>query len=582
MKSLMINNIPAAGRCFRIGLSSAVVGAALVVASPTCLIANGQEPERELDRRVEVSREYLPDMDRAAKLTIAPELNDTVALRPALEYTITPSPWMTGFGVEAINPVRVEAASFEGIPPFYLKAGFGLPARSIVDIYGTTTSTRGGYAGGYLNHTGNWSKLRNRYGSKERALESHNRAGIFARTYLGQRVALSAEVRYDYDIYSLYNYSRPVTLDDKSPLASYSIPRVAIEIGNDFTDMTFFNFAFLAEGYMLQARNNVKESGISAGLVLGKMFGRHRLKLAAKYEGAYGGGERDGYNVSRFSAVPSYLLDQGRFKIVAWVDISYIKTKGSSGKVYFLPTAAISYRIADAFVPYAKVDSRMVSNSFRSIVERNPYVIGDEAGFLHPSREYKALAGIRGDVAANFSYEFRIGGGIIRDTQYFISDFASNGPANQGYFTTVTGKKVTYFTAGGSLAGRVSESFTAGLDFDYSNYSDKDRKHAIWMPEIKGNIHVAYNYREKIFVKLRGGLTGTRYGFAVEGTSTGTITDFYKASAAFDLGLDAEYRLFKNLGLFVSGDNLLNRKLNPYFGYRGFGIGITGGVKLLF
>ncbi|MCC8035651.1 MAG: hypothetical protein LIO77_06960 [Rikenellaceae bacterium] len=581
MKSIIRKYIPTGPVHSKNWNMAAALIAAVMFSVPITLTA--QEPERDLDRSVDVSREYLPDMERAHKLTIAPQLSDTVALHPDLEYTVTPSPWMTGFGVAAINPVKIDAASFEPLQPFYLKAGFGFPARSTVDIYGTTTSTGGGYAGGYLNHTGNWSKLRSDYGQKERALESHNKVGIFGRTYLGQKIALSAEIGYDYDIYSLYNYSRPAASRDKSSLASYSLPRLAVEIGNDFTDLSFFNFAVGAEGYLLRARSDVKESGIKAGLALGKMFGMHRLALAAKYEGAYGGGERDGYNVSIISAAPSYLLDQGRFRIGAGVDISYSKMKGGSGKVYFLPSAEAAYSIAEgALVPYAKMQSRLISNSLRSIVARNPYVIGNQAGFLHPSRDYKALAGVRGDIAANFSYELRVGGGIIRDVQYFIYDFTTGGPGYMGQFTTMAGKKVTYFTLGGSLSGRVSDSFTAGLDLDYFDYSDNDRDHAVWMPEFTGNINVAYNYREKIFIKLKGGLTGTRYGYAVAATSSGTTEAFYKSSAVFDLGLEAEYRLIKNLGIFVSGENLLNRKLNPYLGYRGFGIGIIGGVKLLF
>ncbi|MCD7970876.1 MAG: hypothetical protein LUF87_11055 [Alistipes sp.] len=551
--------------------------------------ASAQEPEsdRDLDRRVDVSREYMPDMDRAAKLTIPPVMDDTVALRPDMEYTIAPSPWITGFGVAAINPVRVDAAAFERLLPFYLKAGFGAPARSVLDIYGTTVSTGGGYGGAYLNHAGNWSKLESGYGSKERALQSNNKFGIFGRTYLGRRVALSGELGYDYDIYSRYRF--PAGYYDKSPLASYSVPRLKLEVGNDFSDMSRFNFSVGAEGYIMQAREDAKESGIKAGLALGRTFGVHRLELHGGYEGVYGGGIRDGYDVSLLSVKPTYHIDGGLIGIGAGVEIAYSDNKfNDRSKTYFLPSALISLELSAAFVPYAELRSELRLNSYRSSTLENPYISGYD-GALTPTRDYKLLAGFRGDVASNFSYEVRVGGATVKDIQYYFSH------ATLPYFTTHIAEKLKYFTAGGSLSAKAGRSFRAGLEFDYYNYSVNNDKNnfdppfASGLPEYTGKIYLAYNYRDRLFLKLRGELTGTRKFAVLNLNDLSLITDnslpnylSEKVSGVFDLGLDAEYRLNRNLGVFLTGDNLLNSKLYPYYGFRGFGIGVTAGVKLLF
>ena len=68
-----------------------------------------------LDRQVDVSRDYAPEVKGAQKLLVMPNMSDTVALRPDFDYTITPSAWTTGFGVAAINPVRLEASTYNPV-----------------------------------------------------------------------------------------------------------------------------------------------------------------------------------------------------------------------------------------------------------------------------------------------------------------------------------------------------------------------------------------------------------------------------------------------------------------------------------
>ncbi|MCC8019325.1 MAG: hypothetical protein LIO85_06085 [Rikenellaceae bacterium] len=564
-------------------LSKQIVTLALLAAAFTAVRAQEPEADRDLDRRVDVSREYMPDMDRAAKLTIRPVMNDTVSLRPELEYTVVPAPWYTGFGVAAINPVRVDASSYEQLLPFYLKAGFGGPSRSFLDMYGTTTSTSGGYAGGYITHKGEWSKLRNEMDVKARGLESHNSVGVFGRTYLGRRLGLSGEIGYNYDIYSRYGFTQyyDAIQSTNGRLLSYSVPRAAVRIGHDFTDMDRFNFAVGAEGYLLRDREDNKETGIDVSLGIGKRFGIHELRLDMAYGAAFGSGNLDAYDLTVVGFTPSYRVKGAKLEIGAHVEVAYNKLKDSntenSSKTLFLPSADVVWRIDHAFAPFALLRSRAITNSYREMTSRNPYL--STVMFL-PTRDYSIVAGFRGDVMSNFSYEVRAGGGFMKNAFYNLY-------SDSGYFTPLAyDKRLKYFTAGTSLTGRISEKFSAGLEADYFNYSQDELENTLDMPEFKGDIFLRYNYRSKLFLKLTGGLTGTRYFGFPETLWVGGIpnveVESEKQKAVFDLGLEAEYRLTGNLGIWIAGENLLNRKLYPYYNYRGFGISVTAGVKLMF
>ena len=67
------------------------------------LPARAQKPEGDLNREMEVTREYEPSVDAASKLGVKPNMVDTVALRPEVDFSVTPrrrsspcrSIWMT-------------------------------------------------------------------------------------------------------------------------------------------------------------------------------------------------------------------------------------------------------------------------------------------------------------------------------------------------------------------------------------------------------------------------------------------------------------------------------------------------------
>jgi hypothetical protein len=44
----------------------------------------------QVAKQVEVSKDYTPTLNSAQKLSIAPDMTDTVKMRPDIDYTITP------------------------------------------------------------------------------------------------------------------------------------------------------------------------------------------------------------------------------------------------------------------------------------------------------------------------------------------------------------------------------------------------------------------------------------------------------------------------------------------------------------
>ena len=97
------------------------------------LPARAQKPEGDLNREMEVTREYEPSVDAASKLGVKPNMVDTVALRPEVDFSVTPRPVTQGFGVTPIKPVQVNLDDYRTFGPLYVKAGVGAPQQSVLE-----------------------------------------------------------------------------------------------------------------------------------------------------------------------------------------------------------------------------------------------------------------------------------------------------------------------------------------------------------------------------------------------------------------------------------------------------------------
>ena len=80
---------------------------------------------QNIDKEVVVTKEYTPTLDTPDKLTIAPRMDDTVALRPEVKYSITPMQWATTFEQRPIAAANTYVWNYHRQPMLYVKAGAG-------------------------------------------------------------------------------------------------------------------------------------------------------------------------------------------------------------------------------------------------------------------------------------------------------------------------------------------------------------------------------------------------------------------------------------------------------------------------
>ena len=103
----------------------------------------------QVEKRVEVSKAYVPSVEHATKLAVRPNMVDTAAIQPEIDYSITPLTLETQLATRPIRPATITYWEFDRPLPFYLKAGAGYPLNSALDLYVSTQNPDIGYALGY-------------------------------------------------------------------------------------------------------------------------------------------------------------------------------------------------------------------------------------------------------------------------------------------------------------------------------------------------------------------------------------------------------------------------------------------------
>ena len=221
----------------------------------------------QVTKQVEVTKTYVPEVSKAVKLPIVPDMTDTVRLRPEIAYTVTPSALATNLSTEPFRPATVSYWEFDRPRPLYLKVGAGAPLNSVLDLYASTQNPGTGYVVGYLNHTGDWADIRNDFGVRPTSWRMHNRMGAAAGKYLGRRL-LEGKLDLTNRVYHNYGFDGAEALctryGNDGAASYYPFTKVSndrqhyddamlhVRIGDDFTDLSRFNFNVeLRGGYFL-------------------------------------------------------------------------------------------------------------------------------------------------------------------------------------------------------------------------------------------------------------------------------------------------------------------------------------------
>ncbi len=536
----------------------------VVAVLPTMAVA-------QVEKQVEVTKTYLPTLEQAKKLTIVPDMTDTMQLRPEIDYTITPLTMQTSLTTRPIRPAQISYWEFNRPQTYYLKAGLGAPLQSVLDLYASTQQPSYGYALGYLNHEGRYSKIKNDFGVKNPSTRLLNRIGTAAGRYVGKRL-LEGNVQYDHRLYRRYGAFYPVSYDQPSDKVGYSTLDAAIRIGDEFQDLTRTNFEVRLDGSLFFDHTEpilINEKGgenrLSAEAKVARMFDSRRLMLGVGYHRLGGSKALEKMTQQQVTATARYATEQPKMRFEVGLDYCYDRLKGErqEREHYLFPYAHFEFDlIADAVKPFAEIDGGVSGNDYRSLSEENPY-LGAPMWLDRSTAEWAGRAGLTGHSKNNRFYYRAFAAFTLRDNQRYWLLPALNVEAPTAY---AAGWMIPYlgrqscFSLGGELAYRPLSSLRIdGSAAFYAYNNDEPFEHG--RPAMEGEVGIRYEGR-KVCVGVRAVMVGERSWSVVDPAAVDQPQNemelaHYDLPFALDLQVDFEWKIRPQTALFVEGRNLL-------------------------
>lgn len=601
---------------------------------------------QNIDKEVVVTKEYTPTLDTPEKLAIAPRMEDTVTLRPEVEYSIAPVQWATTFEQRPIAAANTYVWNYHRQPMLYVKAGAGYPLNSVADLLFSHTDGARNSFGVDVAHRGQWCDVKNAVGVKHNAEYSDSRIKLFGTLGVGERMKAGAEIVGDHDLRYYYGDLNPQAAAMSTPLAGLSAENPLnglgaggrIWIGDDFSDLSRLNFRVAVDGgyywskvkgLFVRTLGEASMADFEGGLVnvgaeaeLAKMFSQHGARLMVGYNYKMGTKQSD-YRNSILSVAPRYIFNNSALRVEAGVTVevdnctsnaavdgalghyalgySFYNGEKSKG-VRLFPYLRLSYNDGGLFTPFVEVDGGLQSYDQQSLAELNPYIA---PVYDAPNASiYTMRLGLLGATRSNsLTYSVWAGAEINNRALY---------PFMLGAYYFPMMDKLVRIDFGGELTMRPLRGLEVALDARYhiNKIGEKiDQFVGVVSEGVDGELVPSlyqnltdYNGGRKPLpafdVDLKVRYTAAKF---MAGAKLGVVDSydclqlvpmsgaerlgyFYESEVPMrlDLGVEAEYKVGKRLSIWVEANNLLNRRYYTYPLYPSVGINCTAGVKLVF
>lgn len=554
----------------------------------------------QVEKQVEVTKAYVPSLEQAVKLRIEPDMTDTMTLRPEIDYTITPLSLQTTLGTRPIRPVSVTYWEFNRPRPFYLKAGVGMPLQSVVDFYAATQNPGTGYALGYLQHEGRFGKVENDFGYKNYATRMTNRVGAAAGKYLGKRI-LEGDLNYRHRMDCRYGMYYPKFSAVPGDGIGYSDANLSLRMGDDFVDLSRFNFDVSLEGSLffdhsdpIEWNENGNQRTLGARLRLARAWRHHNLRFELGYRAMSGQKALKETSEHILHGGFRYGMERAHTKIEFGADFyhdqvkhphAFVDKQSEAGN-YLLPYAYVEFKRHRPSHLFVELDSRIETNDYRSLTERNPYVMTAMWG-EKPTVIYDLMAGLKGSTKRDrFAYSLYVNAQCDYDHRFWVlPELHTALPSN--YFAGWSAYvQDDLFTIG--LGATLSYRPTTALLFEASaefRHFGGDSTHEPFMTldeaELQGHFAMRYEH-PKFRIGIGAEVESERRWAVVSSLSPLQVTGVMTAPFMVDVQFDFEWIFSSSMSLFVEGRNLANQPIYRFAGYPEYGINGLVGVRMTF
>ncbi|MCK4880058.1 MAG: hypothetical protein KAS82_05330, partial [Bacteroidales bacterium] len=372
-------------------------------------------------KEVRVVKPYSPTLSGAEKIELLPGMEEKIEFEiPEITYQLYPKRYESQFRVEPIIAARMVKMPLERLYKSQLTLGFGNYLTPLAELNINQLRSRNGTFGLHLKHHSMNGKVKLENDLKAPAGFSENKFDIYGNRFLKKAV-------FDYSAGASYNsyvqYGVDPELDTvltrEDAVQPYFTAEGSIGLHSMHADSFHFNYDGSLEYYYFTHQFDQAEHGARAAFDFDKKLRVIDIsgELGGSFLGHYPDWDTVVGNLTTFWLNPSIAKGTAQWRFSAGVN-AYGEVSNELFTPHFYPKASFQFHmVKEVIVPYFGVDGYLETNSYRRIVEENPYVVPSLS--VKPT-SYKLIgyAGLKGRFSKAVAYNLKASYSIIDDAYF--------------------------------------------------------------------------------------------------------------------------------------------------------------------
>ncbi|MBE9519338.1 MAG: hypothetical protein IMY68_12235 [Bacteroidetes bacterium] len=512
-------------------------------------------------KEVRVVKPYSPTLSGAEKIELLPSMDEQIDFTiPEISYQLYPKRYESQFRVEPIKAARMVKMPLHRLYKSQLTLGFGNYLTPLAELNINQLRSRNGTFGVHLKHHSMNGKVKLDNDLKAPAGFNENELDIYGSRFL-KNSAFDYGAGASYNSYVHYGVDPELdtVLNREDAVEPYFTAEGKLGIHSMHADSFHVNYKASLEYHYFTHKFEQAEHGARLELDLDKKL--RVLDLAGEFGGVWLGHYPDWDtlvgNQTIFWFNPSVSKGTTQWRFTAGVNI-YGRVNNEIFKPHLYPRAMFQFHmVKEVIVPYFGVDGYLETNSYRQVVEENPYIVPSLA--VRPtSHKMIGYLGLKGHISDAVSYNLKASYSIIDDAYFYVND---NSDPLMNQFRVVY-DDVTLGTLHGELTVEPNDSWKVFLQGNYYSYITMVNEEHPWnKPEFDITLQARYNMGDKIILNAGIYTIGSRYyeNYNLSLDATLPLT--------FDLNLGLEYRYSKLLSFWVRFNNMAAQSYYLYNQY---------------
>jgi hypothetical protein len=532
---------------------------------------------------------FRPTIADANKISENPVINDTTKKIAVGPYSIDSKRINTPFAVDPIVPAQISGEPLTKLYNGLVKIGLGNYNTPYGEVWYNHLRSKEIAYGIRLKHLSSSPKYSNyentglfsrpsfkNYGY---AGYSDNEVSLYGKKFLKEHT-LSGNFDYARDVFHYYGYDAKLNMLEKDQTVQrFSLFAASADLRSHYTKAERFNHHIRLGYYNLMdlyksSENNIKASGFVQTAISGEVLKVNGLVDYYNYKTL-----SDTSDNTIIALNPNFIATGEKYRaslgVTAAMDIQ------SGSKFYFYPNVELSYNIfEEIIIPYAGVTGSLKKNSFRSIIDENPFV-KSELTTKNTNTKFEFFGGLKGTLSSKIAYTTRVSYANVSNLMLYVNDF-SVVPGNK---FDVIFDDADVLNVRGEVSYQSREKLRFNLRGDYYNYKMKNELRAWFKPQVEITLSANYNLKDKIMVRADMFYIDSQFAKITEKDATGLEADKVIAKelkGVFDANLGIEYRYTKKLGFFLNFNNIASQGYNRWYNYPTQRFGVMGGLSYSF